>query len=114
MFCTKCGTELRTADKFCFDCGAATLNAYGTAYGTQCGPALPLSRPVHERKIAGVCAGFARYLGIDVTLARIIALILLLWPVPFIGGLAYLFAWMVMPQDPVAATFPSAHPTPSV
>ena len=112
MFCTRCGTELRPADKFCFDCGAATINAYGN--GMACPPAMPLSRPVHERKIAGVCAGFARYLGIDVTLARIIALVLLLWPVPFIGGLAYLFAWMVMPQDPVAVTFPSAHPTPSV
>jgi phage shock protein C len=102
MFCTKCGTELRATDKFCSECGAATINGYGMPRGR----ALPLSRPVQDRKIAGVCAGFARSLGIDVTLARIIALILLLWPVPFIGGLAYVIAWIVMPQDP----FPVASP----
>lgn len=110
MFCTKCGTELRTTDKFCFDCGAATVNAYGMPRG----PVLSLSRAVHDRKIAGVCAGFARYLGIDITLARIIALVLLLWPVPFIGGLAYLIAWMVMPQDPLVVTSPNPHPAPSI
>lgn len=107
MFCTRCGTELRSSDKFCCECGAATINAQGIPQG----PALPLSRPVHDRKIAGVCAGFARYLGIDITLARIIALVLLLWPVPFIGGLAYLIAWMVMPQDPQVVSSP--HPAPS-
>lgn len=110
MFCTKCGTELRTTDKFCFDCGAATINAYASPPG----PVLPLSRPLRERKIAGVCAGFARYLGIDLTLTRIIALVLLLWPVPFIGGLAYLIAWIVMPQDPVMAASANPHPAPSV
>src|SRR5438105_9560016 len=105
MFCTKCGTELRQSDKFCFECGAATVNAFALPQG----PALPLSRPRYDRKIAGVCSGFARYLGIDVTLARIIALVLLLWPVPFIGGLAYLIAWMVMPQDPLALPAPVSH-----
>lgn len=48
-----------------------------------------------------MCAGFARCLGIDVTLARIIAIVLLLWPVPFIGGIAYLIAMIVIPHDPV-------------
>jgi len=97
MYCTRCGSELRIADKFCFECGAATANALTFSRGG----AAYLSRPVLNRKVGGVCAGFARYLQIDVTLARIIALILLLWPVPFIGGIAYLIAWMVMPQDPV-------------
>ena len=105
MFCTKCGTELRNADKFCFECGAGTVNSQGAPRG----PAMTLSRPLHDRKIAGVCAGFARYLGIDVTLTRLVALILLLWPVPFIGGLAYLIAWMVMPQDPVPVSVPDRH-----
>ena len=110
MFCTKCGVELRAADKFCFDCGSATMNAYGTRQE----PGRPLSRPVYDRKIAGVCAGFARYLGIDVTLARIIAIVLLLWPVPLIGGLAYLIAWMVVPQDPVTVASANTNPAPSV
>lgn len=93
MFCTRCGTELRPADKFCSECGTATAN--GSPY--RVGPAL--SRPVQSRKIGGVCAGFARYLGIDVTLARVLAFVLLLWPVPLVGGIVYLIAWILMPDD---------------
>ncbi len=96
MFCTRCGKELRTDDKFCFECGTATAKGFATPPG----PSAILTRPVTGRKIGGVCAGFARYMGIDVTLARIIAVVLLLWPVPFIGGIAYLIAMIVMPQDP--------------
>jgi phage shock protein C len=106
MFCTKCGTELRTADKFCFECGTPTANGFASPQRA----GLRLSRPVNDRKIAGVCAGFARYLGIDVTLARILALVLLVWPVPLIGGIAYLIAMIVMPDDKAAA--PAAAPFP--
>lgn len=97
MFCTRCGKELRADDKFCFECGTATAKGFGVPRG----PSTILTRPVIGRKIGGVCAGFARYLAIDVTLARIIAIVLLLWPVPFIGGIAYLIAMIVIPQDPV-------------
>ena len=50
-----------------------------------------------NRKIAGVCAGLATYLDIDVTVVRIIFLISLLF-----GGLgfwAYLIIWAVAPQE---------------
>ena len=60
MFCTRCGTELRDQDKFCFNCAAAT------ARGASAPPPrveARLSRPMNEAKIAGVCAGFARYFG---------------------------------------------------
>ncbi|MGI8744257.1 MAG: PspC domain-containing protein [Bryobacteraceae bacterium] len=100
MFCTKCGTELRIVDKFCFECGTVTASPRRAG--------LRLSRPANNRKISGVCAGFARYLGIDVTLARIVALVLLLWPVPLIGGIAYLIASIVMPDDKTA--MPAAAP----
>jgi phage shock protein C len=65
-----------------------------------------LSRPVRDAKIAGVCAGFAKHFGLDVTLVRIIWLILSVWPLPFFGVIAYIVAWIVMPkdQDPVAST----------
>ena len=61
MFCTKCGSELRDQDKFCFNCGGATAKA---DYLPR--PVPLLSRPMQEAKIAGVCAGFARYFGLDV------------------------------------------------
>ena len=49
-----------------------------------------------NRKIAGVCAGIANYLEVDVTVVRIIFLISLI-----AGGLgfwAYLVVWAIAPQ----------------
>jgi phage shock protein C len=97
MFCTRCGTELRDQDKFCFNCSAATARGASTPR-----PAEPLSRPMHEAKIAGVCAGFARYFGMDVTLVRVLWVVITLLPVPCFGVVAYIIAWIVMPKDPVA------------
>lgn len=96
MFCTKCGIELRENDKFCSQCG--NLTAQGPAMAARPDR---LSRPVQEGKIAGVCAGFARYFGVDVTLVRIIWLVITLWPLPLFGVVSYIVAWIVMPKDPV-------------
>ncbi len=57
-------------------------------------------------KIAGVCAGFAEYFDLDVTLVRVVWLVLLLIP-PCLGLLSYLIAWIVMPEEP------EMHPVPS-
>ena len=104
MYCTKCRTQLNDEAKFCSDCGTPAGN---NAYAAQ--PAYPkLSRPRDDRKIAGVCAGFARYLAVDVTLVRLIAVVLALCP-PSVGLIAYLVAWIIMPNDPLrlpAATQP--------
>jgi phage shock protein C len=97
MFCTKCGAELREQDRFCSACGLAT--ARGAAPPR---PEARLSRPMGEAKIAGVCAGFARYLGVDVTVVRILWVVLAVCPLPF-GLIAYIVAWIVMPKDPVTA-----------
>lgn len=51
-----------------------------------------------EKKIAGVCAGFAYYFDMDVTLMRIIFLVLLVTP-PGVGLIGYLIAWIAMPRD---------------
>ena len=56
-----------------------------------------------EAKIAGVCAGFARYFGLDVTLVRVLWVVLTVFPVPFFGLVSYIVAWIVMPKDPVTA-----------
>ena len=107
MFCTKCGTKLDDTAKFCAECGSPTRN---NAYAPQ--PPYPkLSRPREDRKIAGVCAGFARYLGADVTLIRLIAVILLFCP-PISGLIAYIVAWIIMPNDPLRLPEASAHPQP--
>jgi len=60
-----------------------------------------LTRSIEDKKIAGVCAGFARYFAVDVTLIRVIWLVLTVWPLPLFGVISYIVAWIVMPKDPV-------------
>ena len=99
MFCTKCGSELREQDNFCSACGVETARAV-SARGTFASRRAPLlSRPMSEAKIAGVCAGFARYLGVDVTLVRVIWAALMLTGFGVVG---YIAAWILMPKDPVS------------
>jgi phage shock protein C len=99
MFCTKCGSELREQDRFCSACGAVTVR--GTVPPRH--QEARLSRPMSEAKIAGVCAGFARYFGLDVTLIRILWVVITVFPLPFFGLVSYFVAWIVMPKDPVTA-----------
>ncbi len=105
MYCTRCGTQLNETAKFCSECGHATAQAASSSF-QQSYAHMPFSRPREGRKIAGVCAGFARYMNVDVTLVRLIAIVLLLFP-PSCGLLAYIIAWIVMPNDPW--TVPQAH-----
>lgn len=64
-----------------------------------------------EKKIGGVCAGFARYFDVDVTLVRIIWLVLVFAP-PGAGLIAYALAWLVMPHEPQPLSA-AAEPSPS-
>ena len=98
MFCTKCGSELRDQDRFCSACGARTGKFAPPPFVEA-----RLSRPMSEAKIAGVCAGFARYFGVDVTLVRVLWVVLTVFPMPFFGLISYIVAWIVMPKDPVVA-----------
>ena len=98
MFCTRCGIELQDQVKYCHECGSPTGREMPRA-----GRSELLTRPIQGGKIAGVCAGFARYFGVDVTLMRIVWAVLTLWPLPLLGIIAYFVAWIVMPKDPVVA-----------
>ena len=57
----------------------------------------PLTRPVNDRMVAGVAAGLARYLGADVTIIRIVLVVL-----AFVGGAGvpiYLAGWLLIPEE---------------
>ena len=57
----------------------------------------PLVRPADDRMIAGVAAGIARYLGADVTIIRILLVVL-----AFVGGAGvpiYLAGWLLIPEE---------------
>jgi phage shock protein PspC (stress-responsive transcriptional regulator) len=57
-----------------------------------------LYRLPDDGRIAGVCAGMAHYLNADVTLVRLVWLILSILPGAIIGGvIAYIAAWVLMP-----------------
>lgn len=91
MFCTRCGSECREDDRFCSRCGTRT----GVGEAASAGKPLLLDK--RNKKIAGVCAGFARYLEVDVILVRVIWLCVAL--TAGIGVLAYFAAWIIMPSD---------------
>ena len=58
-----------------------------------------LARSRTEGTIAGVCAGLADYFEVDVVLVRLAWVVLSIVPGFIIGGvLAYLAAWLVMPE----------------
>jgi phage shock protein PspC (stress-responsive transcriptional regulator) len=57
----------------------------------------PLYRPTHNRMIAGVAAGIARYLDADVTVVRIVMAALVVF-----GGAGialYIAGWLLMPTE---------------
>jgi phage shock protein C len=94
MFCTQCGFQLEDADLFCARCGKPTRpDAPPRAEA----PRRKLVRPMHRKKIAGVCAGFADYFDVDVTLMRIIWLVAALFT--GVGFIAYIVGWIAMPKD---------------
>ena len=51
-----------------------------------------------DKKICGVCAGLAKYLNMDVTIMRLLVVLLTL----FVGGglIAYIICALVMPEEP--------------
>ena len=96
MYCNQCGNALEDHFRYCSKCGRATESSSRSAPPD----AHRLSRPREGIKIAGVCAGVARYLELDVTLVRIVWVLLVIFP-PVPGLLAYIVCWIVMPQDPL-------------
>lgn len=91
MFCTRCGTQMSDTASFCSSCGQPA----GIA---PIPPRRRLRRIKADKKIAGVCAGFAEYFDVDVTLMRIIWVALLLLP-PSVGLIGYIVAWVVLPSE---------------
>ena len=53
----------------------------------------------HNRMIGGVVGGFAEYLDIDPTLARIIYVVVSILSAAFPGILVYIICWLVMPEE---------------
>ncbi len=62
-----------------------------------------LYRSTTDRKIGGVCAGIAKYLNMDVTVVRLIAVLLAVFGT---GGIwAYIICMLVIPEEPPADAY---------
>lgn len=53
--------------------------------------------------IAGVCGGFAEWLGWSPTWVRILYVIISIVSVGFPGTVAYVILWMIIPKEPAYA-----------
>ena len=104
MVCARCMREIEADSVYCRFCG--------TAVRPPVYPPRRLMRLPAQGQIAGVCAGIAAYFAADVTLVRLLWVVLSIVPGGFVGGLvAYVIAWLVMPPD-TSATAQAAPPPP--
>jgi phage shock protein PspC (stress-responsive transcriptional regulator) len=91
---------LAAGDRYCGVCGAPQAEGRPGHWQSQ-----KLARSRAQRRIAGVCGGIAEYLGVDVTFIRTAWVVLSIVPGAVIGGvIAYLLAWLVMPERSVLDT----------
>jgi phage shock protein PspC (stress-responsive transcriptional regulator) len=61
-----------------------------------------------DRKIAGVCGGIGEYFGVDATGIRVLWVILSILFGAVVGGvIAYLAAWLIMPNAQASALVPT-------
>jgi phage shock protein C len=93
FYCHNCGSSLPANARFCSNCGAATA-------ATSQAPGQPLVRPRVGRQIAGVCLALSRSYGWDVSIVRIVSVLTLIFSSGLIG-IAYLAAWIGIPEEPI-------------
>ena len=92
MYCNACGKNIGEDSRYCSHCG--------TVVGTLPVPK-KLMRSRADRKIAGVCAGLAHYIDLDVSLVRILWFFISLACGIFPGFVAYVLGWVIIPEEPL-------------
>jgi len=90
MYCNACGQAIAEQARFCSHCGHAVGHPH----------AARLMRPRFDRKIGGVCAAFAEHLDLDPSLVRILWVFLTFAAGFFPGLIAYVLAWIIIPEEP--------------
>ncbi len=99
MFCSQCGKQVDPSSRFCPACGA-TVPVAPPPVASYPNPAGQLTRSRSNRMIAGVCAGFALHYGWDITLVRVLTALFCIFT--GVGAIAYLVAWVIIPEAPYA------------
>jgi len=96
FYCQQCGIGLPASARFCSNCGAATTAQHFA-------PGRPLIRPRVGRQIAGVCLALSQSYGWDVSVVRIVIVLALFFTSGLIG-IAYLAAWIGIPEEPLGTS----------
>ena len=99
MYCNYCGKVIQDDANICAYCGVRVGGVIARKR---------LVRPRVGRAIAGVCAGVAAYFDIDVTVVRLVWL--LVGIMTGIGLLSYPIAWIVIPEEPLMLSAPAGYP----
>ncbi|QLC49353.1 PspC domain-containing protein [Methanolobus zinderi] len=63
-----------------------------------------LTRSKDNRMIAGVCGGIGEYIGVDPVVIRLIWAVITIFSFGIIGVLAYVIAWVIMPEEKQATS----------
>jgi phage shock protein C len=97
MYCNYCGKVIPDDANLCSYCGTRVTGAVAR---------MRLVRPRKGRKIAGVCQGFGEYFDLDPSLIRVVWLICVICG--GVGLVAYIVAWIVIPEEPLYLPAPVA------
>jgi phage shock protein C len=93
MFCSKCGAQFEVPSLSCPACDAPA-----TTVDSQVRQRPPMLRSLTHRVFGGVCAALALHYGWKRSRVRLVTALFILFT--GVGSIAYLAAWMVIPQEP--------------
>ena len=109
MVCNSCQRNIADGSRFCYNCGARQTVTGAPDVASVTGGPKKLMRSSTDKKLGGVCAGLADYFDMDVTLVRVLWLLVVLC-----GGtgiLLYVILWIVLPlAAPQVAVTPTQGP----
>jgi len=113
MNCPNCRRDIADYSNFCYYCGARqTVPAPEPPQGTP-QAYRRLMRSSVDCKLAGVCGGLAEYFNADSTIVRLIWVLVSFFSGIVPGCVAYLIAWIVIPQAPFPVVTVAAAPAPN-